>query len=265
MNINWTTVFFQMINFLIVVWILKKYLFKPVLSSMDKREQTIQDRLKDAEKSKKETEIARKELEEKIASLEKSKDAVMAKAIDEANAEHSDLLKKSHQEIQKKKKEFEEQMISERESLRLSIKDITSSVVVDTVSSALSDLANKDIQNVILENFIDKLSKKDLKNLTELQSFYKKSKKLNVNTSFEIDDKSKNAISDELSKLIGEKSLNINFKIDDSLLCGIEIICDSLSISFGMNTYINELKINLDNAIAGITKTPKQPKEKNNK
>ena len=72
MNINWSTVFFQIINFLIIVWILKKYLFKPVLSSMDNREKTIQNRLKEALAEKQLAEKEKKKFEEKIKSLKSS-------------------------------------------------------------------------------------------------------------------------------------------------------------------------------------------------
>ena len=52
MNINWFTVIAQVINFLILVWLLKKFLYKPILNAIDEREKKIADKIKDADAQK---------------------------------------------------------------------------------------------------------------------------------------------------------------------------------------------------------------------
>ena len=49
MEINWFTVIAQIVNFLILVWLLKRFLYKPVLKAIDDREQKVAAKLKDAE------------------------------------------------------------------------------------------------------------------------------------------------------------------------------------------------------------------------
>ncbi len=257
MNINWSTVFFQIINFLIVVWILKKYLFKPVLNSMDIREKTIQDRLKDAEDAKIDAMHEKERLESKIHSLEKAKTDIMAESYRKADNEYSVLMKTFNAEITGKRKAFEEQMIVEREMLRNSIRDLADKSIVETISNALSDLANAKIEDQILYNFIEKLDNGKLKNQDELKKYCKKDNPITVNTSFEISKENKKNIEDKFKKLTGEKSLNINFKIDEDIVCGIEILCPPLLISYGVNTYIDEMKKNLDDGLAKLTNTEK--------
>ena len=48
MQINWFTVIAQIINFLILVWLMKKYLYKPILQAIDEREKKIATELADA-------------------------------------------------------------------------------------------------------------------------------------------------------------------------------------------------------------------------
>jgi len=45
MEINWFTVIAQIVNFLILVWLLKRFLYKPVLKAIAEREQKIASRL----------------------------------------------------------------------------------------------------------------------------------------------------------------------------------------------------------------------------
>ena len=173
MNINWSTVFFQIVNFLLIIWILKKYLFKPVLMSMDKREKAIQSRLKDAEEAKILTEKERENLKAKIAQIEKMKNDVLAEAYKKADNEQAILIKTLKAEIQGKRIANDEQMRQEREALKSSIKDIAGETIINTVSSALSDLANVNIQNVILENFTQRLFSGEIEKIDELKKFYR--------------------------------------------------------------------------------------------
>ncbi len=257
MNINWSTVFFQIINFLIIVWILKKYLFKPVLSSMDNREKTIQNRLKEAMAEKQLAEKEKKKFEEKIKSLEKSKSSIIADAYKKADAEYSTLRKTFNAEMLGKRKAFEEQIITEREFLRNSIRDLAGKTILKTVSDALINLANTDVQTLILNNFIEKLKNKELEKIDELKKFYKKNSSIIISSSFEINQKQQAEILHEFSFLLGVKEVKASFELDPSILCGIEIACQPLLISYGLNTYITALQKNLDDGLAELTKTQK--------
>ena len=257
MNINWSTVFFQIINFWIIVWILKKYLFKPVLSSMDKREQIIQSRLKEAEVAKKNAEKERQNLLNKIASLEQSKKSILAEAYKKADAEYAIMLKSFNAEMTGKRQAFEEQVILEREFLRNSIKDLAGQTILKTLADALQNLANKDVEKAVLDNFIEKLKSKNVEKISELKKYYNKNKVLNINTSFDLDIKTKQLISHTVSDVLEEKSLKIDFAKHQDIICGIEIVCPPLLISYGVNTYISEFKKNLDDGLAELTKTVK--------
>ena len=261
MNINWSTVFFQIINFWIIVWILKKYLFKPVLSSMDKREKTIQNRLKEAEKAKVEAEKEKQNLLNKMASIEQSKSSILAEAYKKADAEYAVLLKSFNAEMMGKRAAFEEQIISEREFLRNSIKDLAGKTLLQTISDALKNLANADVEKVVLENFVEKLKSKDVEKLDELKKYYKKNKQLSINTSFDLDKKTVQSISNIVAEIIDEKNPDINFAKRDDILTGVEIVCPPLLISYGVNTYLSEFKRNLDDGLAELTKTKKMPTE----
>ncbi len=257
MNINWSTVFFQIINFWIIVWILKKYLFKPVLSSMDKREKMIQSKLKEAEDAKKKAEKEKQNLLNKIASLEQSKSSILAEAYKKADFEYAVLLKSFNAEMTGKRKAFEEQVVLEREFLRNSIKDLAGQTILKTLEDALKNLANTDVEKAVLNNFILKLKSKDIEKISELKKYYQKNKSLSVATSFDMDSKTKQLITHAVAEILELKTVKIEFTKHQDIICGIEIICPPLLISFGVNTYISEFKKNLDDGLAELTKTTK--------
>ncbi len=255
MSINWITVFFQLIYFLIIVWILKKYLFKPVLAAMDNREKTIQARLMKAAEAVKEAEKEKTSMEKKVTDLEKAKDKVLADAEDKAIDKYNKMLATFNDEVQANRKTFEEQMILERELLRNSIRELANSVIINTISDALEDLAGATVKEALITTFIKKLSNNSFKDLKDLKKYYQKHGSIKVNSSFEITSLQQKEISNLILGLIGEKSIDIEFIVEEKILCGIEVLCLPLMITYGLNTYMEELKSNLDDGIAKLTDT----------
>src|SRR5271168_605363 len=92
MLINWFTVFAQAINFLILVWLLKRFLYKPILHAIDEREKGIATQLAQAEARKAEAQKERDDFQHKNETFDQERAALMTKVADEAKAERQRLL-----------------------------------------------------------------------------------------------------------------------------------------------------------------------------
>ena len=95
MEINWFTVIAQIINFLILVWLLKRFLYKPVLNAIDEREKKIAAQLSDAETKKAEAQKERDVFEQKNEAFDKERAARMNKVQEEGMQKNNGCLKKS--------------------------------------------------------------------------------------------------------------------------------------------------------------------------
>src|ERR1700685_1511369 len=92
MPIDWFTVGAQAVNFLILVWLLKRFLYKPILDAIDQREKGIAGHLAEAEAKTSEAEQDRDDLQRKNETFDRQRDSLMQKAADEAGAERKRLL-----------------------------------------------------------------------------------------------------------------------------------------------------------------------------
>ena len=92
MLIDWFTVGAQALNFLILVWLLKRFLYKPILHAIDAREKRIAAELADADAKRAEAEKARDEFQRKNEEFDRQRAALLSQATDEANAERQRLL-----------------------------------------------------------------------------------------------------------------------------------------------------------------------------
>ena len=96
MSVNWFTVAAQIVNFLILVWLLKKFLYKPVLTAMSNRQQKVQDELEQAAKL---AETAEKEKKRYLALQEEARNRGKEELL-QARREADALRKKLFQEVE---------------------------------------------------------------------------------------------------------------------------------------------------------------------
>src|SRR5665811_1715268 len=92
MLINWFTVGAQALNFLILVGLLKHFLYKPILTAIDAREKRIASELADATTKKTEAQKERDDFQQKSQELDQQRAELLSKATDEANAERARLM-----------------------------------------------------------------------------------------------------------------------------------------------------------------------------
>jgi F-type H+-transporting ATPase subunit b len=92
MLIDWFTVGAQALNFLILVWLLKHFLYKPVLNAIDAREKRIAGELADADAKKAEAQKERDEFNHKNEVFDQQRAALLSQAVDEVKTERQRLL-----------------------------------------------------------------------------------------------------------------------------------------------------------------------------
>ena len=97
MLIDWFTVVAQVVNFLILVWLLKRFLYRPILDAIDAREKRIATELADADAKKAEAQKERDEFQHKNEEFDQQRAALLSKATDEAKAERQRLLDEARQ------------------------------------------------------------------------------------------------------------------------------------------------------------------------
>src|SRR5579862_8932312 len=93
MLIDWFTVGAQALNFVILVWLMKRYLYKPILNAIDARERRIAAELADADAKKAEAQKDRDEFRHKNEEFDKQSAALLSKAADALSAKRRETLR----------------------------------------------------------------------------------------------------------------------------------------------------------------------------
>ncbi len=255
MEINWFTVIAQVINFFILVWLLKRFLYKPILRAIDERESKIATQLKEAEVKKAEALKEQKDFEQKNRAFNQDKKDRIDKMIEETNEERQKLMDKARVDaevLSKKlvnaaqKRHHEEQMLLNRKILE---------EVFAISSKALTDLASSDLEELLVEAFTKRLMAlegNELKNLK--MAFKSSSEKLLVRTAFPLTAKQQKELNQAFDEVLDSET-SIKFEVTPILIGGIELSTHEFKLAWSISEYLHAF----EKSISKTTQTKTVP------
>jgi F-type H+-transporting ATPase subunit b len=246
MLIDWFTVAAQVINFLVLAWLLKRFLYRPVLNAIDAREQRIAAELADADATRAEAEQQRDQFKQKNAEFDQQRVTRMNQLTEAAKAERTRLMDAVRQESDVLRSKLQLALKNEQHSLQDTLSKRTKEEVFAIVRKALSDLAETTLEVRMAEIFIerlDKLNEKDKAGL--LATFQVTDQPMVVRTAFALPEQQYLLIETALRKIIGSR-VQIEFAVAPDLVCGIEINADSQKIAWSIGDYLDSLLASVD-------------------
>ena len=157
MLIDWFTVGAQALNFLILVWLMKRFLYKPILHAIDAREKRIAAELADADAKKAEAQKERDEFQHKNEEFDQQRAALLSKATDEAKAERQRLLDEARKAADALSAKRQETLRNDAQNLNQAISRRTQQEVFAIARKALTDLATTSLEERLGEVFTRRL------------------------------------------------------------------------------------------------------------
>jgi F-type H+-transporting ATPase subunit b len=238
MLIDWFTVFAQLINFLILIWLLKRFLYKPIIDAIDARETLIADKLSQAQKIKHEAESERLQLIIKLEEIDDKRAEVLKTASLDAKDERERLFDDAKKEIvlfsEKKHRDF----IREEKDIHHSIIIKSQKEILSITRKVLLDLSGTNFESHLIDVFVLRLSELDEKQKINIDEGILK-------TAFEIDTNQRSCIEDAIHNCLGIK-VNLKFEVDPELLSGIEFITNGQKLAWSINDYLSSLEEEVD-------------------
>ena len=157
MLIDWFTVGAQALNFLILVWVLKHFLYHPILDAIDAREKKIAAELADADAKKAEARKERNEFQHKNEEFDRQRAALLSKASDDAKAEGQRLLDKAGKSADELSARRQEALANGARQLDQTIGRRTREEVFAIARMTLTDLADTSLEAQMADVFTRRL------------------------------------------------------------------------------------------------------------
>lgn len=242
MLIDWFTVIAQIINFLVLVYLLKRFLYGPIITAMDKRQEKIELRLKGALKKKEEARQEAELFHKKNREFDAGHEEMLSQIKKEAEVRRAELIKEARSQVDADMARWYGAIEKEKETF---LQDIRRHAVRHTCAiahRAIKDLSNADFENRITSIFIERLQKVDNNEREALaQSVQHSMEGIKVNSAFEIPGESAKKIVRLLQNLTTDP-VDVGFEILPELICGIELKLHGRKISWNIADYLESFE-----------------------
>lgn len=244
MEINWFTVIAQIVNFLILVYLLKRFLYKPVLEAIDAREKKIAAQLEDAARKKAEAKEDKELFRQKNEAFDKERVAKMNEVLAQVDSEKERLFEEVRKESTALRSKFEASLKQQELDIKDSLKRKTKNAVFQIASKTLADLANADLEEQVVHVFLEKIEKL---NGTEKSKFkdalLDSAAPITIKSVFELSATSKKNLEAMIGKITGKQN-NFQYLLEPELVSGIEIGTASYQLSWNIESYLDSLNNN---------------------
>jgi F-type H+-transporting ATPase subunit b len=242
MLIDWFTVAAQIVNFLILVWLLKRFLYRPILDAIDAREKRIARELADADVKKAEAQKERDEFRHKNEEFERQRAALLSQATTEAKAERQRLLDAARLAADTLSAKRQETLTSDAHNLNQSISRRAQQEVFAIARKALSDLATADLEERMCEVFIRRLREMDPRAKAGLaESLRTATAPALVRSAFALPAEQRTAIQNALNQSFSAQ-IRVRFETVPDLISGIELATDGQKLAWTIADYLVSLE-----------------------
>ena len=264
MLIDWYTVGAQAINFLILVWLLKRFLYRPVLAAIDAREKKVTARLVEAAAREAQAEVERQEFRRRSEDFDREREDLLRRATDEAAVERQRLVESARQDSQLLRSNLSAALANERAALNRRLLTQTQAEVLALARGALSDLADVGLEDRMTDVFIAHLRDLPPEKRHSLSGGPRPGGQANVphvalvRSAFVIASPRRAGIEAAIRECIGTE-MTVRFDTSADLVCGIEVTLDGVKLAWSIGDYLTSISENVAALVAPAWTAPGAP------
>lgn len=252
MLIDWFTVSAQIVNFLILVGLLQRFLYKPILGAVEEREKRIALQLADARAQKAGAVSEQDEWKRKNQELDRQREMLQKQIAAEAQSERQRLLDDARKEAGALQAKLHENLKNEQAHFARELCDRIRQEVFALTRKTLADLAGEDLEERMGNMFIQRLH--NLKGLEKEklgEVLTKSSHPVRIRSAFALPPAQRSVLQRAIKEILVHDN-PVEFEIVPELIGGIEVSANGQKIAWSIPDYLASLKRNVDHAVEEV-------------
>ncbi len=227
------------VNFIILVVLLRIFLYDRVLQAVRKRQEKIHAKWEDAEEEKRQAGEEKKRYARQAEELSKKEQAILEQKQQEAESRRKEMLRDAKKEFEEKKEQWQRSLDRKEKSLANVIRENITAEVVTLTRRIVGDLADADLKTKIAELFVRKLRNIDRDEKEKIRRELRENEGLTVNSSFALSQEQKQNIRAALG--LDEKSVVEFTKKEDGVL-GLELVSGDRVYAWHVDDYLDRVE-----------------------
>jgi F-type H+-transporting ATPase subunit b len=239
----------QIVNFLILLALLKIFLFDRITRAMDEREEKISARFQDADRQKQEAQQQARSLEKEKRGLEEKREQLLAEAAQDAESRRKERMEQARREVDKLRRQWKDALAQQKEAFSRDLQRLAARQVYRVARRVLKDLADEAVEQRIIEAFISRVAEMDGDAKDKFsRSLSDKDGSAAVRSSFEISTPMRQKITRTLRRHLAE-ALEVDYETEPDMLAGISLKAAGRKIGWNVSDYLHTLQENVMQAL----------------
>ena len=236
MSIDWITVGAQIVNFLVLVWLLKRFLYRPILDGIDARESEITERMSEAATIRTQAEATEADYRAQIAKLKAGREGVIEDARVAAESERAQMLADVNIRLQREQAARVEERAQEARKYSADLHKKGASALLALTRKALGDLSDETLEQRIVARAASRLT--DMTG--DLATAGGDSDTAVITTREEMPKELRSLIEAELSTAMPD--IGVQFRTDPSQSPGLSLRLGGAQLGWTVDSYMDGLE-----------------------
>lgn len=248
MSIDWVTVIAQLVNFLVLVWLLRRFLYRPILDGIDAREAEIARRLADADSARTQAEAAHQRYQQQYEHSVSSQQAMVEQALQATIEERERMLQEGRTQLEQEQQNWRHQLEHEREDFLAQLQLTGALTLTELTRKALHDLADEPLEAAIARQLGPRLAPL----AAELGAASGTRQEATVTTQATLDESLQTRLQHELAPFL--PGMTLRFATDPAQAPGIIIQVGGARLEWTLDSYMDAFDRTLAQShAAGLT------------
>jgi F-type H+-transporting ATPase subunit b len=236
MLIDWFTVVAQIVNFLVLVWLMRRFLYRRILGAIDARESRIAARVAEADAKEKEAAEQLTLYKAKLQDFELEHENMLAQAKAEGGRLHAEMLERARKDVCALETKWKEDLDRERSAFLLELRRRAATEILEITRRTVSDLTCLDVQECAVRVFLEKIQLIDEDARLSLSQG-----ELQIRSAFDLPDQTQTQIQQVLEDRL-QVPVMLRFERAPGIGLGLELRGNGWRIGWNSEDYLDELE-----------------------
>jgi F-type H+-transporting ATPase subunit b len=241
MHIDWFVFFAQIVNFLILLALLKRFLYGRIIGAMDAREARLAATFSEAEQSREKARKSALRCEQSLRELQQTSEELTKRARAEADAYRRELMEKVREEIDLTQARWVETLCAERANLFHELRRLTGVEVVAIARQVLKDLADVALEERIAQVLAGRIEALGREEREKIRSLVTAGKPIRILSAYALSPEAKAKLDQAIHRGLGA-GLEGVYETAEDVLSGCELRIDGYKVAWSAKDYLDTLE-----------------------
>jgi F-type H+-transporting ATPase subunit b len=250
MQLDWITVAAQIINFVILVWLLHRFLYGPITRAMERREERIKSRLDAAAKERAKAEARQRDLDAAFAELEAVRRDKLKVAEEDAHALRQKLEHEARDDVARKREAWLAELNEDREEFTKRLREEVGHGFRELAEDALRTLADTSLTERMADVLAARLDALSQDDIAELAGEARRAGVILVESGRDLDAGVRRRLTRAIHDAIKVEA-DVAYEVDREGLVGVRVKAGSASVEWSIDEYLDHFTETLGHVFPG--------------